>query len=81
MAYFPNSTEGEILERQCEECLHDDEDILCPIYNAQASHNYGQCDNKALEGCLEILVSKEGDCQMKPLIDKIRKAGSKARKP
>ena len=68
MAYFANSTEGEILNRQCGECRIPD-DAPCPVLMAQQIYNYVQVDNENLKLCLRELVDIKGNCKMKPLID------------
>ena len=71
MAYFSNSSDGAILDAQCDECLYGKADnIGCPIALAQMLFNYDQNGNDDLEKCLNMLVDKHGTCQMKPLIDK-----------
>lgn len=71
MAYFPNGTAGMVLAYQCGECLHGMADgIGCPIALVQFTYNYTQIGNAKLRECLEYLIDKKGDCQMKPLIDK-----------
>ena len=67
MAYFANSTEGEVLERQCAECPYGEEP--CPVALVQLTYNYDQNQNKELEQAMEILVDEEGICQMKLLLD------------
>ncbi len=72
MAYFANSSEGEYFDNQCDECLHSDIDIACPVSMVQLMFNYDQCCNKKLEEAMTCLVNKTGDCQMKPFIDVLR---------
>lgn len=73
MAYFPNGASGEILERQCENCIHGMDDCeMCPVYFVQANFNYEQSDNKKLESCLNHLIDEHGICQMKKAIDAVR---------
>ena len=71
MAYFPNGTSVAILEKQCSDCQISD-DSPCPILFAQMNFNSEQLDNPGIANILNELVSKEGICLMKPLIDDIR---------
>ena len=71
MAYFANSTEGFVLDNQCGECMLPD-DAPCPILLAQTHWNYDQCNNPQLEKCLNMLVDKDGICQMKRVLDKMK---------
>ena len=66
MAYFANSTEGDTLEIQCEDCL-----LVCPVYSAQSLFNYDQHGDgqEKLKQCLEILIDKDGVCQMKKAME------------
>lgn len=66
MAYFSNGTEGAILDAQCASCVvqHD-----CPIELAHLEYNYEQVGNDLARAILELLVNKEGLCQMRPLIN------------
>ena len=75
MAYFPNGTAGLILEQQCMDCIHEDEQSLCPIANAHYQLNYEQCKdgNEKLRQCMAMLVGDDGMCEMKPLIEKFYK--------
>ncbi len=70
MAYFANSSEGDVLTLQCEQCRLPD-DAPCPILGAQLAYNYDQVDKgqEMLRECLSSLVSNTGRCHMKPLID------------
>ena len=80
MAYFANGTEGEILDRQCADCIHEDLSALCPVYHIMMTYNYDQLDKgqEKLRACLNILIQDEGGlCAMKPLIDKMRKGEDK----
>jgi hypothetical protein len=76
MAYFSNSSEGEVLENQCCDCLL--ASGPCPIYIAQISYNYPACNNQVARSILNCIVSQEPDgtyigCQMKPLLDRYKK--------
>lgn len=70
MAYFANSTEGETLDVQCDQCIHEDPDAGCPIALVQMEYCYSQIGNKLLEECLNMLINEKGICQMKPVIEK-----------
>lgn len=61
MAYFANSSEGEVLDQQCAECVLGT--AQCPTALIQALYNYDQCDNIGLMEVMNILVSKQGICQ------------------
>ena len=71
MAYFANGIEGEYLDNQCAECIIPD-DVFCPILVAQMQFNYDQCAARQgkLRKCLSMLVDDDGNCRMKPLIEK-----------
>ena len=71
MAYFSNSTEGDILDQQCDDCIVPD-DAPCPVLLAQIMYNYDQIENEKLEKCLNLLVNKAGECQMKKVLDKMK---------
>lgn len=70
MAYFPNSSAGETLDQQCSDCKIPD-DAPCPVLLAQMVYNYEQVGNPKLKDCLNTLIDEKGNCQMKPLIDKL----------
>ena len=73
MAYFPSGISGEILEMQCEKCIHGlDDTEMCPVYFVQQNYNYEQNGNKRLEDCLNYLIDEHGICQMKKAIDAVR---------
>jgi len=69
MAYFPNGTSGEVLDKQCGECILPD-DAPCPILWVQMTYNYSQLDdgNELLKEAMNCLVDEEGACKMKPLL-------------
>ena len=73
MAYFSNSTEGMVLDSQCDECIHEDPEAGCPVAFIQMNYNYIQVGNTNLEQILLALVDKNGCCQMKPHIDRLRR--------
>ena len=68
MAYFSNGTEGDILDRQCAECLPHDP---CPIAKVQVRFNYTQCKKgqEELRRCMNMLVDEEGQCLMKQYVE------------
>ena len=68
MAYFANGSEGEYLDAQCGRCPLVEK--VCPIYAVQFAYNYAQLDkgNEKLREAMEILIDKDGNCQMFPLI-------------
>ena len=72
MAYFPNSTAGEVLDIQCGDCKLPN-DAPCPILLVQANYNYDQLKdgNERLREAMSCLINDEGKCLMKPLIDEI----------
>lgn len=81
MAYFANSTEGSILDKQCAECIIPD-DAPCPILSAQMTYNYDQCRDgqENLRDCLNMLVSDDGGiCLMKQILDKLTAEGIERR--
>lgn len=72
MAYFANSTEGDILEQQCETCpAEKDPESFCPIHAIQSLYNYEQlrAGNENLEAAMNMLIGENGLCKMKPLIN------------
>lgn len=70
MAYFPNGISGEVLDEQCESCIHGiKDDVMCPVYYVQATYNYKQNDNAGMEEIITHLVDKKGVCQMKRSLD------------
>lgn len=62
MAYFSNSSEGECLFAQCEQCIFGE--LPCPIFNAQLNHNYSACNNKEAREILDELIDNSGNCTM-----------------
>lgn len=72
MAYFSNSSEGDILDIQCDQCIHEDPEAGCPIAFVQQIFNYDQIGNENLQKAITMLIDEKGICQMKPLIDKLR---------
>lgn len=73
MAYFPNGTAGQILDDQCDGCLHGVSDgIMCPVAYIQINFNYKQLDkgNESLRAVMNKLINEAGVCQMKAAMDK-----------
>lgn len=73
MAYFPNGTAGQILDDQCDNCLHGVSDgIMCPVAYIQVEFNYKQLDkgNEQLRAAMNTLINNAGECQMKAAMDK-----------
>ena len=62
MAYFANSSEGAVFDDECSDCRIGED--VCPIYSAQYLYNYDAVGNKVATEILEILVSRDGHCQM-----------------
>ena len=62
MAYFPNSTAGEVFYAQCAKCRYGESP--CPIALAQMNFNYDACNNEVATKILDSLVSNDGDCAM-----------------
>ena len=62
MAYFPNASSADVLERQCEECPVGDQ---CPIAAVHFLFNYDQLDQEKLREAMRILVDDEGTCQLR----------------
>lgn len=72
MAYFSNSTEGMVLDEQCEQCIHEDPGAGCPVAFVHLNFNYTQVGNEDLRKAMTMLVNDRGICQMKPFLDKLR---------
>lgn len=66
IAYFSNSTDGDVLDQQCASCPLGDE--MCPILAVQLAHNYDQIGNDKLKAAMNLLVNEKGVCQLKPLL-------------
>ena len=59
MGYFSNGTEGfEYEAKYCENCLHNNEDIGCPIMTAHFIHNYTDSDD--VQEILNIFIPRDG---------------------
>ncbi len=71
MAYFSNSTDGDRLQQQCDTCIAGREGACCPVRIVQDLYNYDQLDKgqEKLKEAMEVLIDKEGICQMRPIIN------------
>jgi len=62
MAYFSNSSDGDVLDGQCSKCKYGKEP--CPVYFAQVNYNYDQ--NKDTSGTaseiLNVIVDNKKGC-------------------
>jgi len=70
MAYFSNSSEGDVLDRQCFDCRIGE--MECPILLVQVEYNYDQIGIPKLRECLNFLVDSSWKCRMKLLIDELK---------
>lgn len=68
MAYFPNGSSAEVFDRQCDTCVLGD-DQSCPIALVQLLHNYDQVGNDLARGILLSLVSDDGICATRALLE------------
>jgi len=62
MAYFSNSTEGDVFDEQCGRCKYGEKP--CPIAFVQTFYNYEACNNKTASAILDNLVKNDGTCAM-----------------
>lgn len=67
MAYFSNGTEGMKFDAECADCPYGESS--CPIAFVQSFYNYDACNNTVARSILDKLVSNDGKCSMKQLID------------
>jgi len=68
MAYFPNGTAGEVLDRQCQDCpLNPHGDDPCEVSTVHLLFNYDQVGvgHEKLRDALRFLVSDNGTCQVR----------------
>ena len=65
MAYFSNGSEGEILERQCDDCPLGGEGKACPVLGVHLFYNYDQIGNDDLRNAMNVLVDDKGVCQVR----------------
>ena len=78
MAHFASESKSVYFENQCSTCLlpsipyNIPNNPYCPIRFVQEVYNYDQVDRKQkkLRAALNILISEDGTCKMKQLIDK-----------
>lgn len=66
MAYFSNSSEGDILLGQCCDCIYGEDP--CPIALAQSLYNYEACNIPTARKILDELVTNEDGCQLYKII-------------
>lgn len=68
MAYFPNGSSGEVLDRQCWECPLGES--ACPVLAVQMIYNYDQLNNgqEKLREAVTMLVNNDGICQVRKLM-------------
>ena len=62
MAYFANSTEGDVFAKQCAKCKYGES--ACPIFVVQFEFNYEACNNETARKILDSLISNNGTCAM-----------------
>lgn len=89
MAYFANSSE-DVLTQQCYDCplgagwsnpnqkrLFGDERPLrpCPVALVQLQYNYDQIDIPKLRAAMTVLVSDQGECEVRKLLQSVRRDG------
>jgi len=60
MAYFSNSSEGELFNEQCGICKYGEAN--CPIAFIQIMYNYDAYNNKTARAILDELVKQNGAC-------------------
>lgn len=68
MAYFSNSTDGELFCEQCSKCKYGEKP--CPIALVQMEYNYDACNNEVATKILELLVKDDGTCEMRKMFKK-----------
>lgn len=66
MAYFANSTHGDVLDAQCDMCPLGESLPLCPVKSVQLRFNYVQLDDgqEKLKEAMSLLVSELGQCMV-----------------
>ena len=62
MAYFSNSSEGEVFDEQCARCKYGTKP--CPIALVQMNFNYDAVNNEVATEILNTLVKSDGTCTM-----------------
>lgn len=65
MAYFSNSSDGEVLDMQCCRCPLGGGG--CPVKGIQMLYNYDQLDDgqEKLREAMDMLVDDQGICQVR----------------
>ena len=59
MGYFANGTEGDMYAEQwCSRCIHNQQEMLCPVIMAHMLWNYDECNNEA--SLLHKMIPREG---------------------
>ena len=68
MAFFSNSSDGDVLQRQCDVCQLGELD--CPVLAIQMLHNYNQLDKNEtrLREVMNLLVNEKGICKVHLLL-------------
>jgi hypothetical protein len=62
MAYFSNSSEGELFADECADCIFGERP--CPIAMVQMNYNYEAANNETATDILNDLVKNDGTCMM-----------------
>ena len=60
MAYFSNSSEGDVFVAQCGRCKYGQSS--CPIAFVQMMYNYDAVNNAEATAILDALVKQDGTC-------------------
>lgn len=70
MGYFPNAScpGAARFQAECVTCPHGESP--CPILLVHDIYNYTQCDDENFQEALALLVTHDGECQMRKLIVK-----------
>ena len=68
MAYFPNGScpGAAYFDQECATCPHGEE--ACPVAAIHLIHNYNQQRDEKFRSALSLLVTDDGECQMRKLI-------------
>lgn len=62
MAYFSNSSEGDVFIAQCAKCKYGKSP--CPIALVQTEYNYDAVNNSVATAILDTLIRKDGTCSV-----------------
>jgi hypothetical protein len=62
MAYFNNTTEGELFQEQCNKCKYGERN--CPIAYVQLEYHADAVNNETATEILDALVKDDGTCTM-----------------